>query len=331
MKRLILLTSFLISFLNVGVYNYTVEEVIDDTHAGEVIPLEDRQEAIVSLERNKQLVGMGVIFEIEEEEVYILTSYDITNKNRNLKVIYNNLEEQSVEIVGSSDKENISLIKAPINNKNNVSKMTYTSSYAIKEGQVATMLFLNEDRSVLMSRGVVSKKSALVQETYKTIVTTRLNQKYFGTGVYNDLGQIIGISVRSESLSSALPIEGINYVVDISKALKIANSIKNKGVYQANSFSFDIISLGDLDLRDRKYYGVHKSVKAGAIVLSFDPMKYIFGGINQGMAIIQINNVKVENAIDAYYQINRYQKGDTVNLKLINRSGKIVSYDTQII
>jgi len=49
------------------------------------------------------------------------------------------------------------------------------------------------------------------------------------------------------------------------------------------------------------------------------------------MAIIQINNVKVENAIDAYYQINRYQKGDTVNLKLINRSGKVVSYDTQII
>lgn len=331
MKKLVLLTSFLISFLNVGVYNYTGEEVINNTYVGEVIPLEDRQEAIVSLERNKQIVGMGIIFEIEEQEVYILTSYEITNENRNLKVIYNNLEEQSVEIVGGNNKENIALIKAPISNKNNVSEMTHTSYYAIKEGQVATMLVLNEDRSVLMSRGVVSKRSALVEETYKTIVTTRLNQKYFGTGVYNDLGQVIGISVGSESFSSALPIEGINYVVDISKALRIANSIKNKGVYQVNSFSFDIISLGDLDLKDRKYYGVHKSVKGGAIVLSFDPMKYIFGGINQGMAIIQINNIRVESANDAHYQINRYQKGDTVNLKLINRTGKMVSYDTQII
>ena len=69
---------------------------------------------------------------------------------------------------------------------------------------------------------------------------------------------------------------------------------------------------------------------SGVVVTTFKPWNYVFGGLNQGMVIVAVNGVEVNNIYELDKQLTRYDKNDNVCLKVIKKNGKIDFYYSKV-
>jgi len=72
----------------------------------------------------------------------------------------------------------------------------------------------------------------------------------------------------------------------------------------------------------KDYYSVSGNANRGVVVTTFSPFKFLFGGLNQGMVIVAVNGVGINSMYELDKQFSRYEKGDSVCLKVIKKNGK---------
>ena len=151
------------------------------------------------------------------------------------------------------------------------------------------------------------------------------DEKLKGTGIYDELNRLIGMITDYDK-----SFEGSSYIVESNKILKIADSIVKTGKYRINYIKYNLEDYSRLSSSLKKSYGVNKSVKQGVVITTFKPLNYLFGGLNQGMVIVAVNGVNINNKYELDAQLSRYEKEDNVCLKVIKKNGKEAFYHIEI-
>lgn len=338
MKKTLLIISLFLSLFNVnnnvGVSNYSsINLSFFNTDIN--ISQEEKEESIVTILNNENnIIGNGLIFDFSANETFIMTSCLVSKEEINKEIIFNNYIRASLNYVGSDENQCISVFKT---SRIEGSKIKYGNSDLLVRAQTANILtvteatdFLKSESSGLIANIGVMNENNNFKKRFNSILNLKTEVDYFGVPVYDQIGQVVGITTHTVTKTEQDLIERMIYFVNINEALLIAKKIKEDSHYIKNQFKFKTISLESLSISQRKYYGVYEKQNSGVVVLSEYFFRYIFGGLNKGMIITQINGVDVQNEYDIHKQLLRYNKNSIVMLKLINKRGKVTFQKVKI-
>ena len=102
------------------------------------------------------------------------------------------------------------------------------------------------------------------------------------------------------------------------------------GNYEINYIEYNIIDYALLSSRVKESYGVSDVVNYGVVISTFRPLHYVFGGLNQGMTIVAVNGIEIKDSYQLDKQFSRYEKGDSVCLKVIKKNSKEAFYYVEV-
>lgn len=321
MKRLFLVISFCFlvfsNFFNIlRIENSNNEEGCDSSY----------NTSVRLVDKNNVFVGNGVVYNEDSNYTYIVTSTNFVKDSYGV-IFFNNLSFKS-SLVGIDEVNGIAVLKTEkvdyvdkvcLANTNYISKgdISYLDGYLDKNIEYFSVSYLSSIGSLFSSRNNVN--------VYKNVLSHGHVSNLLGIGVYDYYGRLVGIvSNQSEEKYNEM------YFVETNRLIKIVDSIVKTGIYQVNYIKYNIVDYSSLNNDLKKNYGVSEKVNRGVVVASFKPLKYVFGGLNQGMTIVAVNGVDVDNSYELDKQLLRYKKGSKVCLKVIKKNGLTSYYVVKI-
>lgn len=339
MNKLVMILSLIIPMFNYNAIAFAYNlNLLNYEYSNDIVTDEETEKSLVSIiDVNNETVSTGVIFEISGGGIYIFTSSYNLNNRSHFEIVFNGYIRKAGRLIGIAKAENVAVLRVEFFESPLISKVKYTNSDLINKGEEVKILSksLTEDFETLQTNGLIADvgiKFEIIQgeSAYGNLISSPSNVYSFGGGVYNEYNNLIGINVGKTFYSRESTLEHFSYMININEALIIAKQIKKQGEYKANKISFDIISLESLSLHDKEYFAVSEKAKYGVVIVSFNAVDYIFGELSQGMTIVRVNGVKVENEYDLHKQLIRYQKKCLLDLTVIKRNGKEVHYLAKI-
>ena len=324
MKRLLLLFSIcfvLLGFIS-GLYNVeaTSEEYND---------CDNGYNSVVNIVNNYNVfVSSGIVVSVDDKYSYIATSSINISDNHNYGVNYNDGSFESAIVLGIDKYNEIAVFRTEKNES--IKGVCFANSNYLDKGEINYLKgYLDKDVEFYSQTYVGAVGSLFYNSNniriYKNVVSYRNHINLQGVAVFDSNGKLTGIVSGNSSESI-----GEMYVVESNRVLKIVDSIKKTGNYYVNYIKYNIVDLTELSIELRDSYGVNENVKKGVVITTFKPLKYIFGGLNQGMVIIGVNGVDVDNCYELDKQLIRYKKNSRVSLRVIKSNGKQANYLVKI-
>ena len=77
-----------------------------------------------------------------------------------------------------------------------------------------------------------------------------------------------------------------------------------------------MLNVSELTQREKYLYSVSDEVSRGVVVTSLHYINYFTFGLNQGMVILAVNGVEINDTFDFDYEISKYKKGSYLDLKV---------------
>ena len=268
--------------------------------------------------------GNGVVYKTDDNYMYVVTSSKIVTDSNNYNVIYSNGIYKNSIVLGIDEYNEIAVFRTEkvdgilqtcLANSNFVDKgeVNYLVGYGDKDIEFAI------SANVSMVGYMYSNNN--YKKIYKNVLKTKGNERLKGTGAFDSLGRLSGIVTGYNK-------KAINevYICDVNRIVKIADSIVKTGNYEINYIIYSIVDLSSLSSELRSSYEVSEKNEFGVVIETFKPINYLFGGLNQGMVIISVNGIKINNCFELDNQLIRYKKGSKVCLEVVKKNGKHVYY-----
>ena len=326
MKKLLLVFSFIIPLLfsSTSIVQTKAQELKEEN-----IKCDNPSDSIVRIINNYEVFkSNGFVYKSDDKYTYIITSSDIVNNISNYKVIYQNQSVKKATIVGYDSNNQVAILKTE--KEQNIKPVCFANSdYLYKGQQNYAYGYLNMGsefyiKTNLSQIGQLYSKSGYVN-VYKNIVEMQGNNIFKGVSVFDELNRLIGMITSFDD-----GFDKGSYMTESNKLLKIADSIVKTGKYEVNYIKYSLVDYNGLGSFFKESYGVSNKVESGVVITTFKPLKYIFGGLNQGMTIVAVNGIKVTNGYELDKQLSRYEKKDSVCLKVIKKNGKEAFYHVKV-
>ena len=77
---------------------------------------------------------------------------------------------------------------------------------------------------------------------------------------------------------------------------------------------YNLLDVNSLTNHEKYLYSLDEGITNGVLVSSVHYLNYIIGGLNQGMVILKVNNVKVDNKYELDNELGKYLKGSKVTI-----------------
>jgi len=326
MKKLVLLISLVIPLLfsHVNLNVASAQDVI--TYNQECESASNLNVFIIN--NYGVFVGNGFIYISDSTYSYIITSSELLNDVNSYKIVYENKTYNNVKILGSERNYGVSVLR--IQKINDVKNICIANSDFLYRGQkVYVKGNLDYNTNYFNTTYINSVGNIYSYKNYigvhKSMIQLEGDNKLNGTLVYDELERFTGMISGYDS-----DFSGSCYMIDSNKLVKIADSIIKTGKYNINYIKYSLVDYGILSSRLKKSYGVSNKVNSGVVVVTFKPLKMIFGGLNQGMVITEVNGVKINNTYELDKQLSRYNKKSDVCLTVIKKNGKVAYYYVEI-
>lgn len=323
MKKLLLAISFVAilfsNCLKLNVVEASDNETIEKCSA-------DYSSIVRIVDNYNTFRGNGVIYKINEEYLYIITSSRVVSDSLNFGVMFENGEYKNAFILGKDDVNEIAVFRTEM--VEGVLPACFANSSYIEKGEIQELRgYLDKNVefynvTTISNIGELAFKNGYMN-VYKNVIDIVVGDKLQGITVFDKLGRVSGI------VSGTYEYEG-SYVVESNRALKIADSIVKSGNYELNYIKYSLVDYRDLNGSLKEKYGVNVNVKKGVVVITFKPFAFLFGGLNQGMTIVSVNGVEINNTYEMDKQLLRYNKGSKVCLKVIKTNGQEKYYFVKI-
>lgn len=325
MKKLVLIISvilpLLFSFIPVNIASATNDIEVNE----ECSSFEDSTVRIVN--NYNVFVANGFVYKVENNYNYIVTSSKILNNVNSFRVIYNDNSYSNITLIGYDSSNEVAVFKGQ---KNGAKGVCIGNSNYLYKGQKHYLYgyFNNKDNFVreayLSSIGEAYYISKYVN-VYRSFLQIDGNNRLNGVGVFDKLGKLVGMITGYDD-----ELIGSSYMIDSNKLVKIVDSIVKTGNYNINYIKYNLVDYSRLSSRLKDSYGVSYVAKSGAVVVTFKPLKFVFGGLNQGMVIVAVNGVEINSTYELDKQLSRYEKKSKVCLKVIKKNGKEAFYYVKV-
>lgn len=324
MKKLLLIISLLLPFLYAPTsVSVAKEEMIEEKECSEF------KSSIVKIVNNyNAFSGNGFVYKVDDKYMYVITSSKMITKVNNFSVIYSNNDYKQAILLGKdsynevavfrTDKvENIDSVCFANSNYLYIGQTNYLYGYIDKEEDFFISTTLNKVGYLYSSKDYIN--------VYKNVIQVKGSDSFNGVAVFDVYNRLVGMINGYNS-----KLDGHSMVVESNKLIKIADSIVKTGKYNVNYIKYKVADYGSLNTVMKNSYDISDSVDKGVAIITFKPLKFIFGGLNQGMVIVAVNGVEVKNVYEFDKQLMRYEKKDSVCLKVIKKSGKIAYYYVKV-
>ena len=268
-----------------------------------------------------QGIGSGVIYYQEDDYFYIITNAHVVD---GAQAIYMHTSDETLydlELIGSDVESDIAVValdttQLPTAQRSQLTVAQIGDSEEIRSGDIAIAVGSPYDLaySNSVTVGVISypKREMTLSTVPSTYIQTdaAINPGNSGGGLFNELGEVIGINSSKIALQD---VEGIGFAIPINRALEVADSLFNKGFIQH-------LTLGGIEqstfLSESLAELYH--VPSGLVVYSMRPGSSAENaGLRSGDIITQIDGVTLTSLEQYNDLLLSYMEGDIVTITVI--------------
>jgi serine protease Do len=280
-------------------------------------------------------LGEGSGFIIREDG-YVVTNSHVVDGADNFKVHTNDGKEYPAKLIGTDNFKDIALLKIDSTDKFSPATLGDSASTRIGEPVVAIGSPLGLQASV--TAGIISTNQRSLKDLGRAN-DIRMPQKYLQTDaainrgnsggpLLNAQGEVIGINQAIARWDNnpmlteggAVPVEGIGFAIPINDVKNTIQQIMEKGKVIYPGISAQISSVDDF-LKSEP--NVKLTVKSGVYVSNVSlEGPAARAGVEAGDVILSINGIEVKTAEGLITEIDKYNVGDRVKLRIARQGGE---------
>ncbi len=266
-------------------------------------------------------MGSGVIFEIGEEGIMILTNQHVVNNSQQLTVLFDEGVKADAKIVGTdadADLAVIQIAKADIPNgiEESIKAVEFGNSDSLSVGERAIAIGNPLGYNDTVTVGVISaldRELQLADKNLRLVQTdAAINPGNSGGALVNGQGQLIGINTIKIVDAQ---VEGIGFAIPINYAKPIIQELLDQGYV---SRPFLGIVAGDIDEEASEIYKLPIGVYIHDVMEGSAAHK---AGIERGDVIIEIDGEKILSMDQLTNLIADKKVGDELKITII-KNGK---------
>lgn len=319
--------------------NYNVTNIASTTSLADMI--EKSSKAIVGISNMKSIgnrfsgetslenygTGSGVIYNIDDQNAYIVTNNHVIEGSAKLEVTLENGEKATAEIVGKDALTDLAVLK--IDKKYASTALTFGNSSKLRAGDpvVAIGSPLSLDFSGTVTKGIISSPSRSVNvqtaaglwEMNVIQTDAAINPGNSGGALLNEQGEIIGINSLKIAQSG---IEGIGFAIPSDDVVPLIEQMTKKGEIERPYIG---VSLADLAEVPAMYVqDLPQSIEGGVLIARVDPDSAAGkAGLHEEDIITEVNGKPIKNAMDLRKMLyTDYKIGDTIQLTVYKGANK---------
>jgi periplasmic serine protease, Do/DeqQ family len=274
--------------------------------------------------------GSGVII---SSDGYIMTNNHVIKGADEIEVTTNDNKTYKARLVGGDEATDIALLKIEADN---LPLIPFGDSDKLKVGEWVLAVGNPFNLTSTVTAGIVSAKgrgnifarSGNSQMKVESFIQTdaAVNPGNSGGALVNIKGELVGINtaIYSETGNFA----GYSFAVPISIAGKVASDLKKHGAVQRAMLGVSIQNVSDAKKNDKDIDAKIKT-NEGAYVAGFSNVSAARdAGMEVGDVIVAVNDVTVKTVSELQEQINRYNPGTNVKVKVLrNNSEKTLNVE----
>lgn len=300
----------------------TTEEIVQKVGAS-VVSINSKVQSM-DIFRNQNIqdgMGSGVIFEVGEKGIMILTNQHVVNNSKQLTVIFDDDVQAHAKIVGADSDADLAVIQIdkkdiPKGIEGSIKAVEFGDSDNLSVGERAIAIGNPLGYSDTVTVGVISalnRELQLADKNLKLIQTdAAINPGNSGGALVNGLGQLIGINTIKISDTK---VEGIGFAIPINHAKPIIQELLHQGYV---SKPFLGIVAGDIDAEASKIYKLPIGVYIHDVMEGSAADR---AGITTGDVIIEIEGDKILSMKQLTELIANRKVGDKLKIVIV-KNGK---------
>ena len=267
--------------------------------------------------------GSGIIVSADG---YILTNTHVIDEGTRATVQLYDGSTYDAKLVGADSQSDVAILKIE---KTGLQPAVFASSKDIRVGDAVCAIGnpLSPDYSLTMTSGIISATSREVSYNGAVMnllqTDTSINEGNSGGPLFNDRGQVIGIT-NMKIVSSFSNIEGIGFAIPSDTLSSIVDALMADGaVYGRSTIGVTVGPISE-DIAD--YYGIPVGLYVSEVLKNSDAQKQ---GIKKGDIIIKVNGKDAHTTADIAEEKAKLDIGDTISFT-VWRSGSTFDVDVKI-
>ena len=328
MSKIVLVFSLLVTFL----FSFSTKSE-ETTNKVELFSNENNScsmyDSVVNITTVNNLISVsGIVVHSDSEFIYIATAYVNYDNNYNYEIVFSDYSRHSASVVGVAKEDGVLVLKVRANNKCVVKyskselfdklervKLIGMYQYQIVQGET----YINEI-------GVCENcKDETYKKYYYTLLSLDVNDYFIGAGVFDNSNQLMGIVTGRPNKYNM----GIK-MLDVNKLYAICYHIINDGEYNKNYIKYNLLDVNSLTKQEKYLYSLDEELVNGVLVSSIHYLNYLVGGLNQGMVILKVNGISVNNCYELDNELSKYKKGSTLEFTIRKISGNHKVYRIKV-
>ncbi len=266
--------------------------------------------------------GSGVIFEVNDEKVMIVTNEHVINGAEEVIVTLHDNRQVPASIVGIDPETDLAVLKIdkkdiPKEISNKIVAARLGDSDALKVGETAIAIGNPMGYNNTVTVGVISalnRELRLPDKKLKLVQTdAAINPGNSGGALVNSKGEVIGINTVKIADTK---VEGIGFAIPINSAKPIINELVDSGSVSRPYLGI----LGkDIDESISELYELPMGIYIAGVVEKSAAHE---AGIKKGDVIIEFEGKKILTMEQVSQIIKSKNIGDTVTMKIIRNGNE---------
>lgn len=267
--------------------------------------------------------GSGIVV---SSDGYILTNTHVIDEGERATVQLYDGTTCAAKLVAADSQSDVAILKIK---KTGLTPAVFASSKNIRTGDAVCAIGnpLSPDYSLTMTSGIISATSREISyngAVMKLLQTdTSINEGNSGGPLFNDRGQVIGIT-NMKIVSSFSNIEGIGFAIPSDTLQSIVAALMNDGaVYGRSTIGVTVGPISE-DIAD--YYDIPVGLYVSEVLDNSDAQKQ---GIKKGDIITKVNGKDAHSTSDIAEEKSKLDIGDTIDFT-VWRSGSTFKVSVKI-
>lgn len=267
--------------------------------------------------------GSGIIV---SSDGYILTNTHVIDEGERATVQLYDGTTCAAKLVAADSQSDVAILKIE---KTGLTPAVFASSKNIRTGDAVCAIGnpLSPDYSLTMTSGIISATSREVSyngAVMKLLQTdTSINEGNSGGPLFNDRGQVIGIT-NMKIVSSFSNIEGIGFAIPSDTLQSIVAALMDDGaVYGRSTIGITVGPISE-DIAD--YYDIPVGLYVSEVLDNSDAQKQ---GIKKGDIITKVNGKDAHSTSDIAEEKSKLDIGDEISFT-VWRSGSTFKVSVKI-